>query len=133
MKPKEIRNLIIIIIIGVVIIGILSRSKKADENVGTSFNGTQATSDVEIDDVTFSEITKVYEDGITTLSAKMMNNTDEIKAFKIKISLRDDNGNEVQNMIQVVEDLEPGRAKVFTTGIMGDYSYVENVSFEVVE
>ena len=117
--------IVIIIVIGVLLV----KSKDTPE---TTIENEVATNDVEVDKVTFSNITKKYENGITTLSAKMKNNTSKSKNFTVNITLKDDEGNIVQSLTQVVENLEAGKSKVLSTGIVGDYSYIKNIKFEVV-
>ncbi len=125
--------LIVLIVIVVIITVIVNINKKAKEKTETTIKDNVAENDVVIEDVTFSEITKVYDGGITNLSAKMLNNTKDVKNFTVQIVLKDETGKEVKSMMQVVENLEPGRVKVFTTGIAGDYSNIKNIEFKVVE
>lgn len=134
-KNKKLVGAILMVIIAIVIIItiIVNFNKSKNEQTETTIKDNVAEKDVVIEDVTFSEITKVYDGGITNLSAKMLNNTDKVKNFTVQIILKDDNGNEVKSMMQVVENLEPGRVKVFTTGIAGDYSNIKNIEFKVVE
>lgn len=134
-KNKKLVGAILMVIIAIVIVItiIVNFNKSKNEQTKTTIKDNVAEKDVVIEDVTFSEITKVYDGGITNLSAKMLNNTDKVKNFTVQIILKDDNGNEVKSMMQVVENLEPGRVKVFTTGIAGDYSNIKNIEFKVVE
>lgn len=121
---------IAIIIVTIIVVGVfLVRTKDTSE---TTIENEIATNDVEVDKVTFSNITKKYEDGITTLSAKMTNNSSKTKNFTVNITLKDDNGNTVQKLTQVIENLETGKSKVLSTGIMGDYSYIKDIKFEVI-
>jgi hypothetical protein len=122
----------IIITITVIIIAISNNNNKKQQQ-NTVIEDTKADSDVVVDKVTFSKITKVYDGGITNITAEMVNNTDTTKNFTIKIILKDNDGKEVKSMMQVVENLEPNRIKVFTTGIAGDYTSIKNIEFQVVE
>jgi hypothetical protein len=132
-KKLIVAILTVIIAIVITITIIVNFNKNNKEQTETTIKDNVAEKDVVIEDVTFSEITKVYDGGITNLSAKMLNNTDEVKNFTVQIILKDDSGNEVKSMMQVVENLEPGRIKIFTTGIAGDYSNIKNIEFKVVE
>ncbi len=134
-KNKKLVTAILIVLIAIVVIitVIININKKENEKTETTIKDNVAENDVVIEDVTFSEITKVYDGGITNLSAKMLNNTKEVKNFTVQIVLKDETGKEVKSMMQVVENLEPGRVKVFTTGIAGDYSNIKNIEFKVVE
>jgi preprotein translocase subunit YajC len=125
--------LIVLIVIVVIITVIVNINNKSNDKTKTTIKDNVAENDVVIEDVTFSEITKVYDGGITNLSAKMLNNTKDVKNFTVQIVLKDETGKEVKSMMQVVENLEPGRVKVFTTGIAGDYSSIKNIEFKVVE
>lgn len=134
-KNKKLVTAILIVLIAIVVIitVIVNINKKENEKTETTIKDNVAENDVVIEDVTFSEITKVYDGGITNLSARMLNNTKEVKNFTVQIVLKDETGKEVKSMMQVVENLEPGRVKVFTTGIAGDYSNIKNIEFKVVE
>lgn len=121
-------------VIGIILVIVININKdKIKDQISTVIEDNEAENDVVVDKVTFSKITKVYNDGITTLSAEMLNNTNETKNFTIEIILKNDDFEEVKKMIQIVEDLEPGKVKVLTTGIAGDYSYIRNVEFKMVE
>lgn len=122
--------IIIAIIVLIVVIVFLVKSKDTTE---TTIENNIATSDIEIDKVTFSDITKVYENGITTLSAKMTNNTSKTKNFTVNITLKNEKGEVVQSLTQVVENLETGRSKILSTGIMGDYSNIKDIKFELAK
>ncbi|MGE5455496.1 MAG: hypothetical protein ACM3O4_00095 [Ignavibacteriales bacterium] len=134
MKNKKIifivSGIILLLIIGTFVI---INYNNLNDQPGTELNDGKSNEDVIIDKVTFSEITNTYNGGITTLSAKMLNNTKETKNFKIKIILKDENGLEIKSMMQVVENLQPGKTKVLTTGIGGDYSNVTKIEFQIVE
>lgn len=125
---------ITIVLIGIILVIIMNMNKDNTKEQPTAFiEDDKAENNVVVDNVTFSEITKVYDGGITNLSAKMTNNTNVSKSFTIKIILKNDDGKEVKSMMQVVENLEPNKTKVFTTGIAGDYSYIKSIEFQVME
>lgn len=129
MNNKKLLIIIAIIILVVVVVFLV----KPKDTTETTIENNVATSDVEIDKVTFSDITKVYENGITTLSAKMTNNTSKTKNFTINITLKNEKGEVVQSLTQVVENLETGRSKILSTGIMGDYSNIKDIKFELAK
>jgi hypothetical protein len=132
-KKAVVIILVITIIIGIILFVVVKNNNNLKDQPETTIEDTKAGSDIVIEKVTFSEITKVYDGGITNLTAKMLNNTDSTKDFTIKIILKDDDGKEVKSLMQVVENLEPDKIKVFTTGIAGDYSYIKNIEFQIVE
>lgn len=129
MNNKKLLIIIAIIILVVVVVFLV----KPKDTTETTIENNVATSDVEIDKVTFSDITKVYENGITTLSAKMTNNTSKTKNFTVNITLKNEKGEVVQSLTQVVENLETGRSKILSTGIMGDYSNIKDIKFELAK
>lgn len=123
----------VIILIGIVLFIVIKNNNENNKQSETIIEDNKADNDVVVDKVIFSKITKVYDGGITNITAEMVNNTDTTKNFTIKIILKDNDGKEVKSMMQVVENLEPNRVKVFTTGIAGDYTYIKNIEFQVVE
>lgn len=132
MKNKKTIIIISIIVVILVIIGVIVISN-GNKNKSTTIENNVATSEIEIQKVTFSNITKKYENGITTIRAEMINNTNNKKDFTVKIILKNEQGQEVQNMIQIVENLEPNRKKILSTGIMGDYTNIKEIEFEVIK
>lgn len=106
---------------------------KTKENSSAIIDNNKAKNDVIVDKVIFSNITKVYDSGITTLKAEMLNNTDETKNFQLEIILKDDDGNAVKSIMQVIENLEPNKTKILTTGIAGDYTNIKNIEFKITE
>lgn len=133
MKNKKAIIIILIIVVAILIILGVKNILNNNKNKSTTIENDVATSEIEIQKVTFSNITKKYESGITTIRADMINNTNKTKDFTIKIILKNEQGQEVQNMIQVVENLEPNKKKVLSTGIMGDYTNIKDIEFEVVK
>ncbi len=127
-------SITIIIIIGLILIIVVNfNNEKGKDNPSATIDDNKANNDVVVDKVTFSNITKVYDGGITTLKAEMLNSTDKIKNFKLEIVLKDDDGNAVKSVMQVVENLEPNKVKILTTGIAGDYTNIKNIEFKITE
>lgn len=120
---------IILIIFVIVIINITGKSNKET----TIIENNIAKTDVKLEEVEFKEITKVYENGITTISAKMNNTTKNTKNITVKIILKDEKGKELTNTMQIVENLEPGKIKILSTGLSGDYTKVTDIKFEIVK
>ena len=127
------KKLVFIIILIILVIGVVLFVKNNKDTTKTTIEDGMATSDVKIEKVTFSDIKTEYSDGITTLSAKMTNNSNDTKNFTVNITLKDDDGNVVQSLTQVVEDLEEGKSKILSTGILGDYSNIKDIEFEIDE
>jgi hypothetical protein len=128
MNKKKILILIVIVAV-ITIVVIFTKNRNRPETI---IENEVAKNNVEINKVTFSDITKKYENGITTLSAKMTNNTNKTKKFTVQIVLRDDNGKEVQKLTQVVENLEKDKTKILSTGIVGDYTNIKDIRFELI-
>ena len=123
--------LLVFIFITVLIIS--NKANKVNDNPNTKIVNNKATNIVSVEEVEFRNITKTYNSGITTIKAVIYNNADTVKNIKIKIILKDDNGKEVANMMQSLENLEPKREKVLSTGIGGDYTHIKDIKFEVVD
>lgn len=124
---------IVILVVVITTIILVNNNNKPQEVTDVTIEDNKAKNDVNIEEIEIKEITKVYESGITTIRAKMYNRTSEVKNVTVKIILKDEQGNELKNMIQVVENLKPDREKVLSTGIAGDYSGVKEVKFEIVK
>lgn len=88
--------------------------------------------EIVVNEIKFTDIKFKYQDGISTLTAKMKNETSEMKTFNVKIILLDENNKEVKNMLQLVEDLKAEEERVFSSGFMGNYENVKTAKFEIV-
>ena len=135
---KKMYIYLIIIILLIVVFGIIISNFKNKNAIivdvpDATIQDNKATGNVSIEEIEFKDITKVYESGITTIRAKMYNRTDSVKNVTIKIILKDEQGNELKNMVQVVENLLPNREKILSTGIAGDYSKVSEIKFEIIK
>lgn len=127
----------IVIVGGILILVILSitfvfNGINKTKKTNTIIENNIAKTDVIVEEIEFKEITKVFKNGVTTIGAKMYNKTEETKNVTIKITLKDEKGKELKNMMQVVENLEPGKVKILSTGLAGDYTNVKDIKFEVV-
>ncbi|MFV0249528.1 MAG: FxLYD domain-containing protein [Bacilli bacterium] len=131
-KKILIISIIVAIIVVLLVIFIVNKNKPKEQS-NTIIENNEANTNVVLDDITFSYITKIFDEGITTITSKMKNNTDEIKNFQLEIIFIDDDGNKVKSVMQIVENLEPNRIKILTTGIAGNYTYIKNVEFKITE
>lgn len=132
MKDKK-KAYVIVALIVIAIIAIAIYIVKTNLDRKTSFEGENATSDVVLERIEFKNITKTYEAGITTIRADVYNNTKVTKDINVQIILKDENGKKIKNMIQAIEEIEPGRKKILQTGITGDYTSIKDVEFKVLE
>jgi len=134
---KKIYLYVIGAVLLIVIFGVITNNNKNKNKVvdvpDVTIQDNKATGVVSIEEIQIKDITKIYESGITTIRAKMYNTTDSVKNVTIKIILKDEQGNELKNMVQVVENLLPNREKVLSTGIAGDYSKVSEIKFEIIK
>ena len=126
------KNKLIILITIVIAIIAITIVKKDNSATNTTFENNQAVSNVEIEEITFKNIQKEYTGNITSITADVYNNTEKNKSINVKIVLKDEKGKELKSMIQVIENIEPGRKKLLQTGIVGDYSGATDVEFEVL-
>lgn len=117
---KKITVIMIIILVLVAIVA-STRINKKDETI-TEFQNNIAKSNLVVKDITFSNIKKTYNEGITTINADVVNNTKRVKNANVQINVIDKNGNKVTSMIQILENLTPGKKQVLSTGIMGNYT-----------
>jgi regulatory protein YycI of two-component signal transduction system YycFG len=133
MNKKGIIFIIGAILLVIIVIVILVNANKKVDVPNVTIENNEAKGDAVVEQIQFKDITKVYESGITTIRANMYNTTDTVKNVTVKIILKDEKGNELKNMIQVVENLLPNKVKVLSTGIAGDYSKVSEIKFEIVK
>jgi len=132
-KAKIFIVIVLAIIVVTVIAVVVSNNGKGKEVTDVTIENNKANNDVNIEEIEIKDITKVYDSGITTINAKMYNRTEEVKNVTIKIILKDEFGNELKNMIQVVENLKPNREKILSSGIAGDYTDVKDIKFEIMK
>ena len=92
---------IIIIIIITIIIMNLNKPKEQEIQIE---NGISKET-VQLKDIEFSEITSSYADGITTIRAKMHNNSNTAKNLNVQIILKDEEGNQIGEMRQNIENV----------------------------
>lgn len=117
--------IIVVIMIAVMIVK-KNQEKKAE------FKGNETSSEVKLKEIEFKDITKEYSEGITTIRANVYNNGETTRSINVRIILKDEAGKEIANMIQVLENVEPKRKKLLSTGIMGDYSRVSKIEMEEI-
>jgi uncharacterized protein YcfL len=127
MKKIFITSLCLLIITG-------CGSKKNNINNKTSLDENGKSNDEVVEnDISFTNIELNYDGSITTLTANMQNNTNEVKNFTVTITLKDEKEKQVKSLKQIVENLESGKKQILQTGIVGDYSYIKNVEFTIEE
>ena len=85
MNKKKIIG-IIIILIALVILSIIIFKPKGETK--TTIENETAQNSVILEDIEFKNITKKYEEGITTIRAEIYNNTKKTKNINVKIILK---------------------------------------------
>ncbi len=131
MKDKK-ELIAIIIVIIIIIFGIFVITNIIKNKNLLTFEQNTATSNIIIQDIEFKNITKEYQNGITSIRAEVYNNKDQIKTIHIKVILKDASKKEVASMIQTLKEIEPGKRKILQTGIMGDYSNFKYIEFKIL-
>ena len=81
------------LILGTVTTVLIVNNNKLKDQPKVELKDGKSNEDVILDKVTFSDITTSYDSGVTTLTAKMLNNTEKIKNIKVEIILKDDDDN----------------------------------------
>lgn len=132
MKKNQ-KTLIVVGIIIILIIAAIFIYNNKNITDTSSVKDGEATSDVAVEDIVFSNIKLDYTGGITNVSANAVNNTSETKTVKIQISLIDEDGKEVTNVMQILEDLKAKEKATVAAGVTGDYSNIKEVKFKVVK
>jgi len=113
-------TVILVIIIISLIVGLSGNNKEENKEI------------VKLNDIEFTNITKEYENGITTVRAEAKNNTEETRSVNVKVILKDKEGNILIETEQLLENIEPGEKKLLATGIMGDYSNAATIELSEI-
>ena len=146
-QKKGIRLFDIIIIIILIIVAIFiikniknknkenTNTSQSEENVaeekyvvvlqdGTKLNDSEKLKeDKKMNEIKLTDTQLTYKNGITTLLCNVTNNSDkEFKMQDVEIILRDENGNEIYRITGVIENLQPGETKQFSTHITADFA-----------
>ena len=122
---KKILLVVFILIIIVVITTMIIRNNKGD-----SSGDNNEKSKIVIDGMEIYDITKKFENGITSVNACVKSNLKT--SANLKIILKDNTGKEVASIIHIVEGLVPEKEKKISAGITGDYSQIEDIEFVVI-
>lgn len=118
-------------LVTVIMLAVTNINKK-NSNRKTTFENENAISNVQVKNITFENIRKTFEGNITNIKADVYNNTDKMKNINVKVILKDSNGKELKSMIQIIENIEPGRKKLLQTSIVGNYSDVNDIEFKII-
>lgn len=150
MKKSEIKPLFILIVIAILIIGLMliirsNNAKKSAQNEQSSEENTVEEKYVQVlndgtklndseklnkdrsfegqSDIELSNIQLTSKDGITNLLCDVKNNSSTpLKLQEVYVILRDENGNEIDRIPSILEDIQPGETKQFSTFVTADYA-----------
>lgn len=132
MKDKKLIIMIVSIILVIAIIFGITRIHKKNQTK-TAFENGRATTEVIVEKIEFTNITKEFHDGVTTIRAEVYNRSKKEKSINVKIIVKDKEGKELANMIQAIDKMEPEEKKILQTGITGDYRNMDNIEFKVLQ
>ena len=110
---------------------------KKDDNKTTVEvnNNEEVTKDQNIEGITITNTSLVYEDGISYLKATVTNNTgSDYKLNEYRINVKDNDGNIIVTMPGYVGSvLKNGEFKTINTTISEDLSKAYSIEYEVVK
>lgn len=144
-KPIFILTIIAILILAVILIARNNNAKKSAQNEQSSEENTVEEKYVQVlndgtklndseklnkdrsfegqSDIELSNIQLTSKDGITNLLCDVKNNSSTpLKLQEVYVILRDENGNEIDRIPSILEDIQPGETKQFSTFVTADYA-----------
>ena len=91
--------------------------------------------DQEVEGLTMTNTSLVYENGTTTLVTEVTNNTKEDYPVKrIKITVKDKEGNIITTLIGTIADtIKPGESRIIDTDTPIDLSEAESIEYSVIK
>ena len=91
--------------------------------------------DQEVEGLTMTNTSLVYENGTTTLVTEVTNNTKEDYPVKrIKITVKDKEGNIITTLIGTIADtLKPGESRIIDSDTPIDLSEAESIEYSVIK
>ena len=110
--------------------------KKEDNKTTVEVNNNEeVTKDQNIEGITITNTSLVYEDGISYLKATVTNNTgSDYKLNEYRINVKDNDGNIIVTMPGYVGSvLKNGEFKTINTTISEDLSKAYSIEYEVVK
>lgn len=146
MKKKKIAlimlAIVIVIIVVIIVINVNNKEEKTIENTeemlinengekyveiledGSKINTSSKLSENrKIKGMTLTDIKLIYENNVTILQAKVINETNkDIKLTPVVIKLFDDQGNELQELEGLISPVKAGESVLFTALASADYA-----------
>lgn len=130
-------KIIKIILIGIIGLNLLTGCGKKEEieppiKVNTNEN---VIKDQEVEGLTMTNTSLVYENGTTTLVTEVTNNTKEDYPVKrIKITVKDKEGNIITTLIGTIADtIKPGESRIIDSDTPIDLSEAESIEYSVIK
>ena len=113
-----------------------NEAKKDDNKTTVEVNNNEeVTKDQNIEGITITNTSLVYEDGISYLKATVTNNTgSDYELNEYKINVKDNNGNIIVTMPGYVGSvIKNGESKTVNTMISEDLSKAYSIEYEVIK
>ena len=113
-----------------------NEDKKDDNKTTVEVNNNEeVTKDQNIEGITITNTSLVYEDGISYLKATVTNNTgSDYELNEYKINVKDNNGNIIVTMPGYVGSvIKNGESKTINTMISEDLSKAYSIEYEVIK
>ena len=113
-----------------------NEDKKDDNKTTVEVNNNEeVTKDQNIEGITITNTSLVYEDGISYLKATVTNNTgSDYELNEYKINVKDNNGNIIVTMPGYVGSvIKNGESKTVNTMISEDLSKAYSIEYEVIK
>ena len=139
---KKIINITLMLLVCITLVTGCGKDKtknddKKDDNKTTVEvnNNEEVTKDQNIEGITITNTSLVYEDGISYLKATVTNNTgSDYKLNEYRINVKDNDGNIIVTMPGYVGSvLKNGESKTINTMISEDLSKAYSIEYEVVK
>ena len=139
---KKIINITLMLLVCITLVTGCGKDKsknedKKDDNKTTVEvnNNEEVTKDQNIEGITITNTSLVYEDGISYLKATVTNNTgSDYELNEYKINVKDSDGNIIVTMPGYVGSvLKNGESKTINTTIGEDLSKAYSIEYEVVK
>ena len=139
---KKVINITLILLVCITLVTGCGKDKtknddKKDDNKTTVEvnNNEEVTKDQNIEGITITNTSLVYEDGISYLKATVTNNTSsDYELNEYKINVKDSDGNIIVTMPGYVGSvIKNGESKSINTMISEDLSKAYSIEYEVVK
>lgn len=128
------RKIIIILICSIILCGCDKVEKVKEENERINVNTKEGVvKDQIVGDFEFTNTSMIEENGITTLTTSIKNNSNETKKITVfTIIIKDRSGSVVEKMLGYVGgEIKPGEIKQVTTSITNNLSNAYSIEYKI--